>query len=264
MRDALLRNETSVYAISKKAGLPKRSVQSVLNGHAPSIDRAAEICTAFGLEFYIGPPREIADLSDPRGYDPAIDDAEYIMVPRLPVQLSAGSGTIAPEGEEPVDLLAFRREWMERNGLLPGKVSAVVVTGNSMTPTLADGDTVLVDHQRDEARQGGIFAVRRKRDLLVKRMQKEPHGGWMLTSDNEEYEPVDTGQRFAIIGEIVWRGAWIGEKMASKKQVADIMKLYEVLGQHRVEAGEAANLDEAIAAIEAELAEAGVFDDDDE
>ena len=126
--------------------------------------------------------------------------------------------------------------------------------------TLADGDTVLVDHQRDEARQGRIFAVRRQSDLLVKRIQKEPHGGWMLTSDNEDYEPVDTGADFSVIGEIVWRGAWIGEKMASRKQIADIDRLFEMLAQQgRVDSGAAASIEEAIAAIEAEAWSPRVF-----
>ncbi len=236
----------------------------IRRGRSPNGERLQKICEALGLEFYIGPPRNIIEFSETRGYDPAIDDADYVMVPRLPVKLAAGHGAVAPDGEKPVELLAFRREWMERNGLLPGKVSAVVVTGDSMTPTLADGDTILVDHQRDEARQGHIFAVRRGPDLLVKRMQEEPHGGWMLTSDNEAYAPISTGANFAVLGEIVWRGAWLGEKMTSKKQICDLRTLFEMLGKHRVGSGKATTLEDAITAIKAEMAEAGVFDDDDE
>ncbi len=262
IRKAVSARNSSIRALASSIGLPHRSVQNVLDGKEPKVGRAAEIARALGLEFYIGPPRNVAEFSETRGYDPTIDDADYVMVPRLPVQLAAGHGAVAPDGEKPVELLAFRREWMERNGLLPGKVSAVVVTGDSMTPTLADGDTILVDHQRDEARQGRIFAVRRGRDLLVKRMQEEPVGGWMLTSDNEEYAPIGTGTDFAVIGEIVWRGAWLGEKRASKKQICDMLQLFETMAQHRVDSGEAANLDEAISAIAAEMAEAGISDDD--
>ena len=263
MRETLMRDETSVYALAKKAGLPKRSVQSVLSGHAPSIDRAAEICEAFGLEFYIGPPRD-RSLPEVRGYDPDLDGADYVMVPKLPIQLAAGHGALAPETEEPVERLAFRREWMRRYGLQPGQVSIVEVMGDSMMPALADGDSVLVDHQRNEPRQGKIFAVRNGDDLLVKRLQKEPAGGWQLTSDNEHYEPIRFGSGGGLIGEVVWRGTWLGEKMASRKEVDDLLRLFRILARHRVEAGEAANLKEAIADIEAEMAEAGVFDDDDD
>lgn len=47
----------SYRSVARRAGVPARSLTSILQGHAPSIDRAAEICVAIGLEFYIGPPR---------------------------------------------------------------------------------------------------------------------------------------------------------------------------------------------------------------
>ena len=42
-----------------KKGLPQDAIRSVLRGHVPKLERAAEICAALGLEFYIGPPREL-------------------------------------------------------------------------------------------------------------------------------------------------------------------------------------------------------------
>ena len=251
--------DVSLSAVGHESAI--RSLKRGLDARVSTIEA---LCHELDLDFYVGPPRAVAEFSQTRGYDPSLDDADYVMVPRLPVQLAAGHGAVAQEQDKPVELLAFRREWMERNGLRPGKVSAVVVTGDSMNPTLADGDTILVDHQRNEARQGHIFAVRRGRDLLVKRMQEEPDIGWMLTSDNEEYAPIGTGTDFAVIGEIVWRGTWLGEKRTSKKQICDLRTLFEMLGQHRVDSGEAATLDEAIAAIEAEMAEAGICDNDED
>ena len=52
-----LRKADSVARVARVAGVPKRSVQNVLDGAVPSVDRAEEICRALGLEFYIGPPR---------------------------------------------------------------------------------------------------------------------------------------------------------------------------------------------------------------
>ena len=56
---AALRN-ASVKEIALRAGVPRRSVQGLLDGHVPSIDRAEKIAAALGLEFYIGPPRVAA------------------------------------------------------------------------------------------------------------------------------------------------------------------------------------------------------------
>ena len=48
----------SYRSIAMRAGIPVRSLMGILEGHAPSIERAAEVCDAIGLELYIGPPRD--------------------------------------------------------------------------------------------------------------------------------------------------------------------------------------------------------------
>ena len=50
----------SYRAVAARAGVPTRSLTAILQGHAPSVDRAADICEALGLEFYVGPPRRPA------------------------------------------------------------------------------------------------------------------------------------------------------------------------------------------------------------
>ena len=52
-----VRRATSVREVGERAGVPRRSVQGLLDGHTPSLDRAADIAAALGLELYIGPPR---------------------------------------------------------------------------------------------------------------------------------------------------------------------------------------------------------------
>ena len=54
-----LRSEQSISSIARRAGIPKRSLQSVVEGATPSVDRAAVICAALGLELYVGPSREL-------------------------------------------------------------------------------------------------------------------------------------------------------------------------------------------------------------
>lgn len=47
----------SPITAARTAGLKRDSIRGILRGRAPSIDRAAEICGALGLELYIGPAR---------------------------------------------------------------------------------------------------------------------------------------------------------------------------------------------------------------
>lgn len=75
IRDRLVQENLSARAAAARAGLPTRSVQGILEGHIPSIERAAEVASALGLEFYVGPQRstEQAIRAEPK---PAGDSEE--------------------------------------------------------------------------------------------------------------------------------------------------------------------------------------------
>ena len=69
----------SYRSIAARAGVPTRSLTAIIEGHAPSVDRAADICGALGLEFYIGPPRTPDAAPGPLGRpeaEPAFAPAE--------------------------------------------------------------------------------------------------------------------------------------------------------------------------------------------
>ena len=58
---AVLRDATKdqpLAGAATAAGLPRDAIRSVLIGHDPRLSRVEELLKAFGLEFYIGPPRE--------------------------------------------------------------------------------------------------------------------------------------------------------------------------------------------------------------
>ena len=58
VREEIERQGLSIRSVALRGSLPVRSVHSTLTGHVPSIERAAEVADALGLEFYIGPPRD--------------------------------------------------------------------------------------------------------------------------------------------------------------------------------------------------------------
>ena len=61
VKDALRATGVGGRRFEAQKGLPKWSLRGLMDPqqqHSPSVDRAAEICEALGLEFYIGPPRK--------------------------------------------------------------------------------------------------------------------------------------------------------------------------------------------------------------
>ncbi len=49
--------------VAARSGVPRTTLQSLLDGSVPSINRAADICEALGITLTLGPPRAPSDLS---------------------------------------------------------------------------------------------------------------------------------------------------------------------------------------------------------
>ena len=130
--------------------------------------------------------------------------AEWVDVPRLALDASAGNGALAAS-EQPFGALRFARGWLRQAGLEPAKLSGIAVAGDSMEPTLRDGDEILVD-ERPRALRDGVHVVRVGDALLVKRLDLGRPGRITLISDNPIYAAQDLDAReVQVIGRVVWK-----------------------------------------------------------
>lgn len=129
---------------------------------------------------------------------------EWIEVPRLAVEASAGPGAITAE-EASFDSFRFSQRWLREQGLEAGKLSAVRVVGDSMEPLLREGDDLLVDLV-DRPFRDGIYVVRLDDTLLVKRVASQGGGRFSLLSQNLSYPPISVeADQFEIVGRVVWK-----------------------------------------------------------
>ena len=131
--------------------------------------------------------------------------ADWADIPRLPLGASAGPGTIAQDFA-PVDRLRFSGRWLRQQGLEPGMLSVIEVEGDSMEPTLRDGDEILVDRTARPLRSG-LHVIRLDDVLLVKRLEPGPAGTLRVISDNPAYPRLERPLAdVAVIGRVVWKG----------------------------------------------------------
>jgi phage repressor protein C with HTH and peptisase S24 domain len=153
----------------------------------------------FGVaEAELGAPEEKS--ADSRG--------EWVEVPRLSLDASAGPGATAAE-EIPFDAFRFRRRWLRENGLDPAQLSAIRVMGDSMDPLLRDGDEILVDRTPRPFREG-VHVVRLGDALYVKLLQTVPPNRLLLISQNVAYGPVEVAMSDVdVVGRVVWKGGRI-------------------------------------------------------
>lgn len=157
------------------------------------------------LARYFGvPPSALGatpDLAEPE---------DMLRVPRLDVGASAGHGASA-DHDRRVSHVAFERGWLRQlTGGNPAELSFIRVQGDSMSPTLSDGDDILVDaSDKAERLRDGIYVMRREDSLMVKRLAVSPSARLVtIKSDNPaypEWRDCDLAT-LQIIGRVVWAG----------------------------------------------------------
>jgi len=121
------------------------------------------------------------------------------------VRLSAGGGAFNNGYEEK------NTTKVERPGLLYRRLKAkdcamFLVSGESMYPTLKDGEEIIVDRSKRELTEGKIFVLNHNGSMLVKKVQFT-YGGVELISDNPSYRPLkldtEEANSLVVIGQVV-------------------------------------------------------------
>ena len=132
-----------------------------------------------------------------------------ISIPQLAVGASAGPGAL-PDNERVEARFGFDAGWLRRLTATPDLVSAIRVEGDSMMPTLADGDDILVDRgDAGDRLRDGIYVLRIDDALNVKRLAINPAGRSVaIRSDNPAYPswPDVPAARVDVIGRVIWVG----------------------------------------------------------
>jgi phage repressor protein C with HTH and peptisase S24 domain len=140
---------------------------------------------------------------------PPGEASDLVAIPRLDVAAAAGAGALDP-AERALGRIGFEPQWLRRLGVDPASASLIRVDGDSMAPTLSDGDEILVD-RGDAARRlrDGLYVLRLGDALVVKRVAVGPAGRRLsILSDNEAYpswpdcDPADV----EMVGRVVWVG----------------------------------------------------------
>ena len=130
-----------------------------------------------------------------------------VQIKQLHVGASAGPGALVDD--EYAESMGFGPKWLKKMGADPAKLSLINVDGDSMDPTLCDGDDIMVDHAAAERPlHDGIYVLRMDDVLLVKRVALGPSGKLSIRSDNPHYpdwDDVDVGD-VNIIGRVIWTG----------------------------------------------------------
>lgn len=200
--DRLIQQRRLGYsAISRLIGRNSSYIQQFIKRGSPrklDDDDRRTLASFFGVDEQVlgGPPAPMRD--------------GLVEIPVLNVDASAGFGAIA-ESETAHTRFGFDQRWLA--GLTRAKsasLSIIHVLGDSMEPTLSDGDEVLVDASDEGSRlRDGIYVLRADDALVVKRVTLKPGGRKItISSDNSAYPSWDDVDRseIQIVGRVIWFG----------------------------------------------------------
>jgi phage repressor protein C with HTH and peptisase S24 domain len=197
--DALIRERGSDYtSLSRLLGRNAAYIQQYVKRGVPrklDADDRRVLARYFGVD-------EMLLGAAPPTRPPAI-----VMVPRLDLGASAGPGALA-DGERVRDQLGFAADWLRARGARRLEMLSVLqVSGESMMPTLADGDEILVDRGDAADRlRDGIYVLRVDDTLVVKRVAVDPTGGFDIRSDNPAAGSAIDAASARIMGRVIWFG----------------------------------------------------------
>ena len=134
----------------------------------------------------------------------AVEDDELQSIDKRDVRAAAGWGAHV-ESKAVIGRLAFRKDWLRKLGINAKHASIIDVMGDSMEPTLQNGNIIMIDHQRVDLVNKRIFAIHTGDGALVKRAARRGRI-WRLVSDNANYEPLPFPKDGRVIGEVRWAG----------------------------------------------------------
>jgi len=176
-------------ALAKETGVSQPTLTNWTKGiKSPSLKEISKVLDILKVQILL--PEELPD---------------YAAIPKYSAKAGAGSSLVTEAEVE--GYYAFRRQFLLRMGISEKNAALFDVIGDSMSPMLQSGDTILVDQGRRDPQDGQIFLVGLGDELLVKRLHRNARG-WSLISVNQNFPPVDLEQsdleNFRVYGRVMW------------------------------------------------------------
>ncbi|EGR2474331.1 phage repressor protein [Vibrio cholerae] len=150
-------------------------------------------------------PQEASNISK---IIPLSDVEKWARLPVYDVHAAAGAGTLI-ESEFQIGVFSIPLFLLHEFGLKEDYCSVIFVDGNSMLPTVADRDRVLVDiRECPHPAKDGVYVIRIDDAVYIKRLNWNiAKGVYDVISDNPKYAPFEinhnNGRNFKIIGRVV-------------------------------------------------------------
>lgn len=194
------KNKTQVE-VAKAVGITQPTYSELERGQVRSSGKIVEIAQFLGvsphwlatgqgemtaLQSNVSPNFEsVSDWDDSTSLE--ADEFSIPFYKDFGVACGHGSDGVAYENER--RRLRISRATIDRIGSYKDKVFATLADGDSMSPTINNGDTIWVDMSKENIKDGKIFVFEYGGLFMCKRLYRLPNNGLRVVSDNADVYP---------------------------------------------------------------------------
>ena len=205
------RNQSEV---AEAVGLRQPSIGRLLSGDTKASRAIEEIADFLGTttDYLRGKTDDPspAHKSEIKGHSVSVPETppNSVMIPQLEIGYSMGGGSVFSDYQQ-TDMVPFPREWLRP--MIGGTFADLFVArgeGDSMMPTLLDGDLCIVDTaQQTIKQQDRLWCLSYGELGMIKRVRMQPDGGALVISDNPAVQSFTAyDQEVHTIGRVIWIG----------------------------------------------------------
>lgn len=206
VRSILQERDISQASFARQIEVSPQTVSAWFSGrNRPGIEEVAKMCKVL----HVSPSWLMTGREDAIEHQSLVCE-DTICIPILDVRASCGIKEVLNPNAAVVEVMQVTKQWALRN--CGGDVNfralnLITVTGDSMSPTLDDGDLVIIDRSVERFETDSMFVFTIDDGLYIKRIQRIGRK-FHVISDNPLYqpyvlEPADLEHGFAVRGRVV-------------------------------------------------------------
>lgn len=180
-----LKGEMSTRAFALKCGVSNSVMARYLSGDtSPTLDALIKISRANNANIDWLAGAENVTFENAR----FLGASDFETIPLYSAEASAGCGCFHHEDAIIGEHLILVDD-LKRLGIKKEDACAIKARGDSMLPTLMDGDLLVVDTREQIGVYDGVYAISLDHQLLVKRLRYDiASQGYHIISDNPEHD----------------------------------------------------------------------------